>query len=302
MNPIRNATLKASTLILALIMVSACSSSPVEEGQSALPAEGVAQGAPANTDAVPATGENTDLAQQPAPGSLDANPVAPPPAELPPAEAIPAVADNNIPSLDSQAPPADSAPESQEGLHYKVKRGDTLMKIAFENYGDLYRWKEIYEANRSKIQDPNSVPPGTVLILNGAGQVSIDRNGEQYLIKHGDTLGKISTGLYGTSKKWKRLWENNRQLVKDPNKIYAGFYLYYSSEGLLTHAQTQAPAANAAVAPQAPVANPVAPVNAVPAQPMAPPPVAIQAPPPGVPMSPPGMVPAPVDARAPASK
>jgi|GEM_PF-1103209 len=120
---------------------------------------------------------------------------------------------------------------SGDASHYVVKRGDTLMKIAFENYGDLYRWREIYEANRDRIQDPNHVPPGTELVLNGAGMVQIDRNGEQYLIRRGDTLGSISNTVYGTTRKWKKLWENNRQLIKDPNKIYAGFYLYYQPEG-----------------------------------------------------------------------
>ena len=109
------------------------------------------------------------------------------------------------------------------------------MKIAFEQYGDLYRWKEIYEANRGNIKDPNHVPPGTELSLNGAGMVTIERNGDSYLIKRGDTLGVISNDVYGTTRKWKKLWENNRQLIKDPNKIYAGFYLYYQPEGKLTH-------------------------------------------------------------------
>jgi nucleoid-associated protein YgaU len=122
---------------------------------------------------------------------------------------------------------------------YQVKAGDTLMKIAFEQYGDLYRWKEIYNANRSVIQDPNHVPPGTNLTLNGAGMVTIERNGESYLIKRGDTLGVISKDVYGTMRKWKKLWENNRQLIKDPNKIYAGFYLYYVPEGKLTREEVQ---------------------------------------------------------------
>ena len=143
-----------------------------------------------------------------------------------------------------------SAPVSGDGTQYTVRRGDTLMKIAFEQYGDLYRWKEIYEANRANIQDPNHVPPGTQLSLNGAGMVSVERNGERYLIKTGDTLGLISKDVYGTPRKWKRLWENNRELIKDPNKIYAGFYLFYQPEGKLTNgsSKTKDPAASEAPA------------------------------------------------------
>ena len=142
------------------------------------------------------------------------------------------------------------------------------MKIAFEQYGDLYRWKEIYEANRGAIQDPSHIPPGTQLSLNGAGMVQIDRNGERYLIKHGDTLGTISHEVYGSSHKWKKLWENNRQLIKDPNRIYAGFYLFYQPEGTLTHgAPTEAPAVEGDSAAKKQVAAPVA---AAPAAPTAP--------------------------------
>jgi len=127
-----------------------------------------------------------------------------------------------------------SAVPAGDPTSYEVKKGDTLMKIAFEQYGDVYRWKEIYNANRDAIKNPSDVPPGTKLTLNGAGMVAIERNGESYLIKRGDTLGVISNDVYGTTRKWKKLWENNRQLIKDPNRIYAGFYLYYVPEGKLT--------------------------------------------------------------------
>lgn len=55
--------------------------------------------------------------------------------------------------------------------------------------------------------------------------------GNPYLIRTGDTLGGISKQVYATVKKWKLLWDNNRPLIKDPNKIYAGFTLYYLENG-----------------------------------------------------------------------
>jgi len=171
------------------------------------------------------------------------------------------------------APAPEPVAETGSGNHYQVKKGDTLMKIAFEQYGDLYRWKEIYNSNRSAIKDPNHVPPGTKLSLNGAGMVTIERNGESYLIKKGDTLGLISNGVYGTKRKWKKLWENNRQLIKDPNRIYAGFYLYYVPEGKLTRediapglkkdeSAMTAPAVSAA--PRDPASTPQVDQNSVP--------------------------------------
>jgi nucleoid-associated protein YgaU len=112
---------------------------------------------------------------------------------------------------------------------YSVQQGDTLMKIAFDTYGDLYQWKKIYEMNKEKITDPNALPAGlTLTIEQPSGPVAIQRNGEKYLIKPGDTLGTISGDVYGTNQKWRKLWENNKQLIKDPNRIFAGFYLYYT--------------------------------------------------------------------------
>lgn len=134
----------------------------------------------------------------------------------------------------AQETPQPSAPPVSEAVAefqttYTFQSGDTLMKIAFDNYGDLYRWKKIYEDNRDKIQNPNAVPVGTVLNLEKpSSPVTVDRNGEKYVIRSGDTLGKISNHVYGTMKKWKRLWENNKQMIRDPNRIFAGFSLYYT--------------------------------------------------------------------------
>lgn len=105
------------------------------------------------------------------------------------------------------------------------------MKIAFETYGDIYRWKGILEANKDKVTDPNHIPAGTSLkVEKPATAVAVEKNGEKYLIKTGDTLGTISKDVYGTQSKWKTLWENNKQLIHNPNKIFAGFFLYYQPD------------------------------------------------------------------------
>ena len=46
---------------------------------------------------------------------------------------------------------------------YVVKSGDSLSKIAKELLGDAKRWKEIFEANKDKIRDPNLIYPGQEL-------------------------------------------------------------------------------------------------------------------------------------------
>ncbi len=45
---------------------------------------------------------------------------------------------------------------------------------------------------------------------------------ELYTVKKGDTLQTISYKFYGTHKKWKKIFEANKEKLKDPNKIFPG--------------------------------------------------------------------------------
>ena len=51
---------------------------------------------------------------------------------------------------------------------YTVVAGDSLSKIAKKIYGDASRWKEIFEANKDKIKNPDLIHPGQVLKIPGA--------------------------------------------------------------------------------------------------------------------------------------
>jgi nucleoid-associated protein YgaU len=46
---------------------------------------------------------------------------------------------------------------------YVVKEGDSLSKIAKEVLGDASRWKEIFEANKDQVKDPNLIRVGQEL-------------------------------------------------------------------------------------------------------------------------------------------
>ena len=43
-----------------------------------------------------------------------------------------------------------------------------------------------------------------------------------YTVEKGDTLQKISKKVYGTSKKWHKIYELNKEKLKSPDKIKAG--------------------------------------------------------------------------------
>jgi nucleoid-associated protein YgaU len=43
-----------------------------------------------------------------------------------------------------------------------------------------------------------------------------------YEVVSGDSLSKIAKREYGNANEWKRIFEANRDILKDPNKIYPG--------------------------------------------------------------------------------
>ncbi len=47
-------------------------------------------------------------------------------------------------------------------------------------------------------------------------------NVEYYVIASGDTLSKIAKRVYGNANDYTRIFEANREVIKDPDKIYVG--------------------------------------------------------------------------------
>jgi nucleoid-associated protein YgaU len=51
------------------------------------------------------------------------------------------------------------------GIHVRVRRGDSLWRIAKRHYGDGRKWTKIYRANRRKLKDPDVILVGRRLYL-----------------------------------------------------------------------------------------------------------------------------------------
>jgi nucleoid-associated protein YgaU len=122
---------------------------------------------------------------------------------------------------------------------YKVKKGETLMQIAFKIYGDISKWKDLKKLNQEKVSR-NTLLPEHLSLKYSVPETEFNWNpeGAPYLIKGGDTLGIISNSVYQTPKKWKDIWENNKPLIKNPNVIYSGFTLYYKNDSLANNMKT----------------------------------------------------------------
>lgn len=54
---------------------------------------------------------------------------------------------------------------------------------------------------------------------------------EKYTVQKGDTLQKVSKKLYGTTHKWTKIYEANKDTLKGPDKIYPGQVINIPVEG-----------------------------------------------------------------------
>ncbi len=100
---------------------------------------------------------------------------------------------------------------------YVVKAGDSLSKIAQGIYGDLNRWRDIYEANKDKIANPDAIEVGQELIIpEGTATPRF------YEVKSGDSLSKIAQEVYGQASRWQEIFEANKDQIKDPGMIHPG--------------------------------------------------------------------------------
>lgn len=57
----------------------------------------------------------------------------------------------------------------------------------------------------------------------------------KYKVKKGQTLADVSKDVYGTTKKWKKIYEANKATIKNPDKIYAGQVLNIPQEEAVKH-------------------------------------------------------------------
>ena len=57
-----------------------------------------------------------------------------------------------------------SLPKNARGI-YRLRKGESLSRVAKAFYGDSERWKDLVEANKDKIPDPDKVEAGTVIVI-----------------------------------------------------------------------------------------------------------------------------------------
>lgn len=82
------------------------------------------------------------------------------------------------------------------------------------NDPDKPDFSDVVSGSSSTAPSPSSAPAD--------GNAPTDR---MYIVQSGDSLSKISKKFYGDANHWKRIYEANRDVVKNPDLIQPGWTL-----------------------------------------------------------------------------
>lgn len=73
----------------------------------------------------------------------------------------------------------------------------------------------------------NEAPESEARSIGSGGSAGM----QEYAVREGDTLQKISMKFYGTTKKWQKIFEANGDRLASPDKIYPGQVIKIPLEG-----------------------------------------------------------------------
>src|SRR5688572_12426273 len=107
---------------------------------------------------------------------------------------------------------------SVSNLQVKDVGGQTAVYGSVASEIELRKAEQAIEAKVGKISNHIEVKVGTGI---GGGLAG----GKTYTVKAGDTLSKIAKDTYGDASQWKKIQEANADLIRDPDKIQAGWTL-----------------------------------------------------------------------------
>jgi LysM repeat protein len=77
-------------------------------------------------------------------------------------------------------------------------------------------------ATSKVIPEQNEVSDFVVYDQTPIDQAQTIKTQKFHIVAKGETLGSISSKYYGSSGKWRKIYDNNRDIIKDPNSLRPG--------------------------------------------------------------------------------
>ncbi|MDD5567822.1 MAG: LysM peptidoglycan-binding domain-containing protein [Candidatus Omnitrophica bacterium] len=128
--------------------------------------------------------------------------------------------------ITGKAPAGEASPRKTErtvrvfeielGKAYKAKQTDTTPVAQPQNMG-----------SSNEITDSL----GSIETASEEQNTSFSKAGQKYTVEKNDTLQKISMKFYGTTKKWTKIYNANKDVLKGPNRVYPGQTLNIPDSG-----------------------------------------------------------------------
>lgn len=138
-----------------------------------------------------------------------------------------------------------SIPQSKKtvnGKRHVVQQGDTLYKLSRQYYGNTENWILIYNANKGRLGDNNTlyvgqelIVPDTKTLAQGTKRMDLkplrsektinnakEHDYKTYEVKKGDTLYKIAKQFYNDGSKWRKIYEANKEILPNSGDLQAG--------------------------------------------------------------------------------
>jgi len=91
----------------------------------------------------------------------------------------------------------------KKALKEEISKGDFVEAEIIDDEDDFEAAEEVIERQAPQEQ-------------------ALDRVPETYVVQKDDTLQKVSHKFYNTTRKWQMLYETNKDVIKDPDRLYPG--------------------------------------------------------------------------------
>ncbi len=92
-------------------------------------------------------------------------------------------------------------------------------KPDFSNVSKKPDFSNVESGSSSTAPSAPSAPPG------GGSDLGNQKTMRMYVVESGDSLSKIAKKFYGNAQDWKRIYEENRDVIHNPDMIQPGWRL-----------------------------------------------------------------------------